>query len=79
MTEMLNTTLLRAKRKSAKLTTAEAAKAIGKTSTAIWRYENDVTLPSIDTLLAMLKVYGAEIKDVFVRLPEKEREDIALV
>ena len=69
MTEVLNLGLLRQLRRDNRMSTEKVAKAIGKTKSAIWRYENGVTDPTVGTLLQMLSIYGASIWDIFAKVP----------
>lgn len=56
--ERLNLTNLKAARRMAHLTAAQAAQKIGKKKSAIWKYENGITDISVNTLLQLLDAYG---------------------
>ncbi len=69
--EELNLTLLRRARYKCHLTVDQAAKAIGKTRTAIWRYETGASDITVGTLSKLLDAYGASVVDVFVEKPKE--------
>lgn len=70
MTEVLNLGLLRQLRRNNRMSTEKVAEAIGKTKSAIWRYENGITDPTVGILLQMLSIYGASIWDIFAKVPD---------
>ncbi len=70
MRERLNLGWLRQARRNRKLTLAAAAESIGKDRSTMWRYENDETPMTVDTLLQVLALYGVSVVDVIERIEE---------
>ena len=63
--EQLNLAWLRQVRRARHISSKRAAAAIGKTRTTLWRYENGRTAITTDDLLALAKLYGGSVADVF--------------
>ena len=65
--ERLNLAKLRQARHARHISSARAAKGIGKTRSTVWRYENGKTAITTEDLLALAKLYGCSVADFFYR------------
>ena len=72
--DQLNLGWLKRARYRKHMTTEQVAKAIGRTRTAIWRYETGITDMSVGTLCKLLDLYGVSVVDVFCK---KEDDELA--
>lgn len=77
--EKLSLGLLRKLRRDKGISSQQAAKLIGKDRSTLWRLENGLSPISVKNLLKLLAGYGASVVDVFVRIPERQVNDLALV
>lgn len=77
--EKLSLGLLRKLRRDKGLSSQQAAKLIGKDRSTLWRLENGLSPISVKNLLKLLAGYDASVVDVFVRLPEKRVNELAVV
>lgn len=77
--EKLSLGLLRQARRNQKISIDEAATVVNRDRSFIWRVENGITDIKVNTLLTLLKAYGASVIDVFVKIPERQVHDLALV
>lgn len=68
--EKLNLGWLKRARYNKNLTVEQVAASIGKTRSAIWRYESGVTDPTVGTLCQLLKLYDVSVTDVFYQTRE---------
>ena len=66
----LNLGFLRQARRNRHLSTEKVGSAIGKTRSAIWRYESGVSDISVEVLCRLLDLYRIDPQDVFVRTVE---------
>ena len=62
--EKLNLGWLKRARYNKHLTVDQVAASIGKTRSAIWRYESGITDITVGTLCQLLQLYGVSVTDV---------------
>ena len=77
--EQLNLGLLKQARRRKNFSTDEAAALVNRDRNFIWRIENAITDIKVNTLSKLLNAYGVSIVDVFVRIPERQVDEFALV
>lgn len=65
--EKLNLGWLKRARYNKHLTVDDAADAIGKKRSAIWRYETGKVDPTVGTLCKLLDLYNVSVTDVFCK------------
>ncbi|WP_303018311.1 helix-turn-helix transcriptional regulator [Mitsuokella jalaludinii] len=68
--EKLNLGWLKRARYNKHLTVEQVAASIGKTRSAIWRYESGITDITVGTLCQLLQLYGVSVTDVFCQIRE---------
>lgn len=68
--EKLNLGWLKRARYNKHLTVEQVAASIGKTRSAIWRYESGITDITVGTLCQLLQLYGVGVTDVFCQIRE---------
>lgn len=68
--EKLNLGWLKRARYNKHLTVDQVAASIGKTRSAIWRYESGITDITVGTLCQLLQLYGVSVTDVFCQIRE---------
>lgn len=68
--EKLNLGWLKRARYNKHLTVEQVAASIGKTRSAIWRYESGITDITVGTLCQLLQMYGVSVTDVFCQIRE---------
>ena len=68
--EKLNLGWLKRARYNKHLTVKQVAASIGKTRSAIWRYESGITDITVGTLCQLLQLYGVSVTDVFCQIRE---------
>ena len=68
--EKLNLGWLKRARYNKHLTVEQVAASIGKTRSAIWRYESGITDITVGTICQLLKLYGVSVTDVFCQIRE---------
>ena len=77
--EILSLGLLRQARRQKNITTDKAATLVNRDRSFIWRVENAITDIKVGTLVQLLHAYGVSVIDVFVRIPEKQVNDLVVV
>lgn len=65
--EKLNLAWLRKARRDKHISSARAAKVIGKTRSTLWRYENGKTEITTEDLLKLAQLYGCSVTDFFCK------------
>ena len=68
--EKLNLGWLKRARYNKHLTVEQVAASIGKTRSAIWRYESGITDITVGTVCQLLQLYGVSVTDVFCQIRE---------
>lgn len=68
--EKLNLGWLKRARYNKHLTVEQVAASIGKTRSAIWRYESGITDITVGTLCQLLQLYDVSVTDVFCQIRE---------
>ena len=68
--EKLHLGWLKRARYNKHLTVEQVAASIGKTRSAIWRYESGITDITVGTLCQLLQLYGVSVTDVFCQIRE---------
>lgn len=77
--EQLSVGLLKQVRRQKNISVDEAATFVQRDRSFIWRIENAVTDIKVGTLMKLLNAYGASVVDVFVKIPERQVNELALV
>lgn len=77
--EKLSLCLLRKIRRDKGFSSLQAAQLIGKNRSTLWRIETGLSDISVTNLLKLLNGYGASVLDVFVRLPERQVDELAFI
>ena len=77
--EQLSLGLLKQARRKLNISTDKAAALVDRDRSYIWRVENAITDIKVGTLLKLLNAYGASVVDVFVKIPERQVNELALV
>lgn len=73
--EQINLSWIRKARRTAGLTLAQVAEAIGRDRSSVWRYENGKMVMPTDVLFKLLNLYKVSIKDVVEIKEEPINED----
>lgn len=77
--EKLSLGLLKKFRRDRNISADVAGAVVNRDRNFIWRIENAVTDIKVGTLMKLLHVYGASVVDVFVKIPERQVNELALV
>ncbi len=77
--EQLSLGLLKQARRKLNISTDKAAALVDRDRSYIWRVENAITDIKVGTLLKLLNAYGASVVDVFVKIPERQVNELAIV
>lgn len=77
--EQLNLGLLKQARRRKNISTDEAAALVNRDRNFIWRVENAVTDIKVSTLTKLLNAYGVSVTDIFVRLPERQVDELVVI
>ena len=77
--EKLALGLLRKFRRDKNISADVAGAVVNRDRNFIWRIENAVTDIKVGTLMKLLNAYGASVVDVFVKIPERQVNELALV
>ena len=77
--EQLSVGLLKQVRRQKNISVDAAASFVQRDRSFIWRIENAVTDIKVGTLMKLLNAYGASVVDVFVKIPERQVNELALV
>lgn len=77
--EMLSLGLLKKVRRDKNISVDKAAAFVQRDRSFIWRVENAITDIKVGTLMKLLTAYDASVVDVFVNIPERQVNELALV
>ena len=77
--EKLSLGLLKKFRRDRNFSADAAGAVVNRDRNFIWRIENAVTDIKVGTLMKLLNAYGASVVDVFVKIPERQVNELALV
>ena len=77
--EKLALGLLRKFRRDKNISADVAGAVVNRDRNFIWRIENAVTDIKVGTLMKLLNAYGASVVDVFVKIPERQVNELVHV
>ena len=77
--EKLSLGLLKKFRRDRNISADVAGAVVNRDRNFIWRIENAVTDIKVGTLMKLLNAYGASVVDVFVKIPERQVNELVHV